>query len=452
MSISWCSFALIFLATIAETESFASRATGTHFKFPNFFAEPYSDGDRDNNGFSRRDIFRVTAGSMIAYSGLLGSDAASAEEGYRPAKRPFAYRVDSTQPPTLIPISNAQKELDVLKKLGKGSGTDKSVIVVDTVNLNNVLNKAVFGAIDVVTSLTKRDKDESVEGPGYATFLCFGLPAETNSADVGLAKSLTTSILQGRSKGETALGLSFCPLSAQPALDTYSSTGDLQSLVASLEQRNVPEPILKMYLPLLELARAKSLKLLAMAPEKEDISTARAKGLQYVDPERRTAYVADPNGFVALSQDPKFRVYADRSLLKDYEPMNSDDSAGLFFAERILVHETAAGVAAKYAVSRPDSMVIVVAPTPDLRFLQGINGRIARICAFLNPEGNKVSENSVTTILLNPSAKETLSKTNYLRLEVGTGPETLDYQSKVADYLWFSFMPKVNMLPRLMNG
>jgi hypothetical protein len=276
---------------------------------------------------------------------------------------------------------------------------------------------------------------------------------DTSPADVGLAKDLVEPILRSRPAGsETALGLSFCPLSTQASLDSYISSGDLATLVASLKEKGVSETTIELYRPLFEYSHRKSLRLLALSPEQEDIRIARAKGLQYVDPDRRTAYVVDPNGFIALSQEPRFRVYADRSLLKDYEPLNNDDNAGLFFAERILVHETAAGVAAQYAVQRPDSLVIVVAPTRDLRFLQGINGRIPRLCAYLNPEANKVTDNLVTTILLNPSAKETLSKTNYLRLEIGTGPETLDYQSKVADYLWFSFMPKVNMIPRLMNG
>ena len=138
--------------------------------------------------------------------------------------------------------------------------------------------------------------------------------------------------------------------------------------------------------------------------------------------------------------------------LKDFEPTNNNDQIGNYFSERILVHETAATAAAKYASDKPDSFVALVAPTPDVRFLQGINGRIPRICQFLNPSGNLVTANAVTTILLNPTASETLSKSRYLRLEVGTGPETIDYQSKVSDYLWFSSSPKVNMIPRLMNA
>ena len=62
-----------------------------------------------------------------------------------------------------------------------------------------------------------------------------------------------------------------------------------------------------------------------------------------------------------------------------------------------------------------------------------------------------MDEGAITTILLNPSAEETLSMSRFLRLEIGTTPRTLQYQTKVADYLWFSSMPKVNMLPRMMN-
>jgi len=403
---------------------------------------------------TRRDACRTAVGAMLTGDVLLRSESASASDslGYKPAKRPFAYRVDSTQPPTLIPIDNARKEMDILTGLGKGSGTQKTAIVDDSVNLNNMLNKAVFGSIDKISKLTGGKQDPLSSGPGFASFVCLGLPNQVSSADVGLAKSLITSILQPRSNSETALGLAFCPLSAQPALDSYLRTGDTGALKAVLSERGVSEEILELHRPLLDLARGQSLALLALAPEKEDIAMARAKGLQYVDPERRKTYVFDPDGFIKLSQEPKFRVYADRSLLKDFTSLSSDDSPGLFFSERILVHETAAGIAAKYATPRPDSMVIIAAPTPDLRFLQGINGRIPRLCGILNPSESKVTDEAVTTILLNPSARGTLSKTNYLRLEIGTGPETLDYQSKVADYFWFSFMPKVNMIPRLMNA
>ena len=47
--------------------------------------------------------------------------------------------------------------------------------------------------------------------------------------------------------------------------------------------------------------------------------------------------------------------------------------------------------------------------------------------------------------------QETLSQSKFLRLEIGTAPTNWAYQTKIADYFWFSSMPKVNMLPRMMN-
>jgi len=159
------------------------------------------------NRISRRDACRTAVGGILAGSSFLCSESASAGDslGYKPAKRPFAYRVDGTQPPTLIPISSAQKEMEILKGLGKGSGTQKTAIVNDSVNLNNMLNKAVFGTIDKISKLTGETQDPLSSGPGFASFVCLGLPVELSSADVGLAKSLITSIVQPRSKSDRAL-------------------------------------------------------------------------------------------------------------------------------------------------------------------------------------------------------------------------------------------------------
>jgi hypothetical protein len=424
-----------------------------------------------NTKLSRRDACRLAVGSASAFvsAGLIQVEQAGAaatstnnvesDSGYVPAVRPTAYRVDSTQPPTLIPLSDARKEIKVLTELGKGSGTDKQEIILDTVNLNNMLNKAVFGSLNTISSIAGNKKDESKIGPGYASFVCMGVPADTTSKDIDLTLSLLSSMVQARSSNniakDTALGLAFYPISVQSALDEYSKTGDDVPLKTAAKESGVADEVMDLYMPLLRYARDKSLQLLALSPEYRDIEAARTKGLQSVNPDRRQIYVADSQGFISLTQTPKYKLYTDRSLLKDFKPSTPDEIASGFFAERILVHEAGATVAARYAVERPESFVAIVAPMPDVRFLLGMNGRIPRICAALNNEKgvlNKVTDNAVTTILLNPTAKETLSQSRYLRLEIGTGPETLDYQTKVADYLWFSSSPKVNMIPRLMNG
>jgi hypothetical protein len=414
---------------------------------------------------SRRGVFKqalIRASFVASSSSSAGGwrPAASAAvnpagNGYIPAVRPTGYRVDSTQPPTLIPLTNASKENLVLKELGSGSGTDKRAILEDTVNLNNILNKLVFGSIDAISKVVGQKKDESKVGPGYASFVCMGVPEAITSRDIDLATNLLTMMVESRKK-DTALGLAFCPISSQYALDAYSKSGDETALKSAIKESGVnDDATIDLYMPLLKVARQHSLQLLAMSPEMKDIEAARTSGLQSVDLERRQQYVADPQGFISLTQDPRYKLYTDRSLLKDFHPASSDEKATGFFAERILVHETGATVAAKYAVDRPESLVALVAPMPDVRFQLGINGRIPRVYATLSSQRNvtnKVTDNAVTTILLNPTAKETLSGSRYLRLEIGTGPETLDYQTKVADYLWFSSSPKVNLIPRLMNG
>jgi hypothetical protein len=260
--------------------------------------------------------------------------------------------------------------------------------------------------------------------------------------------------MQGRKsvKAPTALGLHFAPLSTQSALESFQSTGNLQEVMVALTTAGVSEATLGLYTPLLEFAKTNSMDLIAMSPEIEDLKIVRTEGLQSVNSERRAQYVLDSEGFIALTQDPKFRLYADRSLLKAFVPVSKTDAPGNFFAERILAHETGATAIARYATARPESLVAYVAPIVDVRFIGGVNGRLPRVCQFINKEQNKVNEACVTTILLNPSAKETLSLSRYIRLEIGTSPTNMQYQTQVSDYLWFSKMPKVNMIPRLMNN
>ena len=63
---------------------------------------------------------------------------------YKQAKRCTAYLVDATIPPSLIPY-RAQREAAILKNLGMGRGTSKTPFIEEGVNLNNFMNKAVFG-------------------------------------------------------------------------------------------------------------------------------------------------------------------------------------------------------------------------------------------------------------------------------------------------------------------
>ena len=369
---------------------------------------------------------------------------------YRQARRATAYLVDSTIPPTLVPF-RASREAAVLKQLGQSSGTSKEPFVEERINLNNIAQKSIFGTVDAIKSLAGSDGAGRDGSKKDATFVFLGVDYASGE-DAELAAGLLTDIIKPRQRGEaTALGLAFAPLSTQGALDAYARGGaDETSLIDALSGAGVDRTAIDNYLPLIQFARSKKLALLALSPEAEDLAVVRKEGLQDVNIERRKQYVADADGFIALTQDPKYKLYAEKSLFKDFVPKSDKDKPGDFFAERILVHEAIATAASKWAMSRPDSLVAVVAPIQDVRFMGGPNGRVPRVCKFVNPLAN-VDEEAVTTILLNPSAEETLSASNFLRLEIGTTPKTLQYQTKVADYLWFSRMPKVNVLPRMMN-
>ena len=431
---------------------------------------------RDSSALSRREAIASSLAAATALPLLLTSaQPAEALElpsifidkentPYQPAKRPLVYRIDSTIPPTLLPVANPRQ---TLRELGQGSGTEKNAIIIDTVNLNNILNKIVFGAIHAV----QEPFFLQPQAPSTPSFVFLGMPMAPVDKDVQLAMSLTGSLLESRPKRQqgqssnTALGLAWAPYETQSAIDeAVAGKRSLDDVLQVLQQASVSIETIQLYMPLLQYAIGMKIDLLALAPSAQDIKNVLSGGLQAVGADRRSVYVVDPNGFIQMTADPAFKMYTDRSLLKqDAEQQferktdkGGSINTGNLFATDILIHEAAATKAAQYAAGHPQSLVIIVAPMADVRYQLGMNGRIPRIYNTLVQQSSSteptMTTDRVTTILLNPTASDTLSKSKRLRLEVGTGPETLDYQQKLADYLWFSESPKVNLIPRLMNG
>eukprot|EP00956_Cyclotella_meneghiniana_P012557 scaffold17853_cov65-Cyclotella_meneghiniana.AAC.9 len=443
---------------------------------------------------TRRSILQSTAISLITLSSNPQSTPASISlnpfkssetpQSFTPSKRCTAYLIDSTIPPSLIPY-RARREAAILKNLGMGKGTSKAPLLQDEINLNNFMNKAVFGVIDntklavesVVGNSNKNDNSNEKAASSSFVFLGANFDGESPTAmgnvnaDGELAVSLMKDICRPRERdGNTAIGLAFAPVTAQNALDAYiASSKDeaaaLDNLKTALKEAGANESLIERHIPILQFAHDKHFPLLALSPDPIDLQTLQKGGLQSLDPAKRDYYVADTNGFISLTQDPKFKLYTEKSLLKDFVPSSTTlseeqykNEQANYFAERILVHEAGATGIARWASSRPDSLVITVASIPDVRFMGGMNGRVGRVYGKLLSEGGgndsnvvEVDEDAVTTILLNPSAKETLSQSRFLRLEIGTAPTNWAYQTKIADYFWFSSMPKVNMLPRMMN-
>ena len=153
--------------------------------------ESKNDQAEESSSLKRRTLLQTTAASLLIPP---STSAANAEDGgvYKPAKRPTLYRVDSTIPPTLLPIEAARDQTRLLKELANGRGTDKDAIVVDTLNLNNMLNKAVFGTANFVHS--QLEADDSKTGMGYASFVCLGVPTEPATQDVALAETILSTL------------------------------------------------------------------------------------------------------------------------------------------------------------------------------------------------------------------------------------------------------------------
>lgn len=439
--------ALYIAALASNVESYSSPQIRLRTTRSQTLFSSKRGGDIESDAQSRRVFCQLVGGCAAISPAVLYVDAARAEEPFRAAVRPTAYRVDSTQPPTLLPIATAKDQSKILSDIGLGKGTLKEAIVFDRVNLNNILNKAIFGTIDSVNSLIRRE-DDSDDNSSSASFLCLGLPSNSRALDIELANSVIQSTVRVRTEGKTAVGLHFLPLKSQADLDSFMKTGDEQALRLALSQRGTPDELLDLYWPSIVMSRRNGLQLLALRPDEDDIKRVRRDGISNQD----TNDIVDVEGFFATLQNPKYRLYIERSLIKDFDSKEGEGGAGNFVFERAFIHETAAMVAANFATKNPDSLVILLAPTPDLRYLQGINGRIPRLCSFSSQQQRKVTDDFVTTMLLNPSAEETLSKTNFIRLEIGTAPQNLDIQTKIADFLWFSTSPKVNSIPRLMNG
>lgn len=176
--------------------------------------------------------------------------------------------------------------------------------------------------------------------------------------------------------------------------------------------------------PLLIWARSNRIPLVALAPLYTDLVKVRQNGLQSLDIANRETYVTDTKGFISMVQSPRFKLYTNRSLLKEYEASNlisksgEEDDIANYFAERILSDEAVATASAKWALqakirssnkgnNNNNSLMIILSAFERVRYLGGANGRVLRVLQFLSPDEN-ISEEAVTSILLNPTAQVSL--------------------------------------------
>ena len=102
------------------------------------------------------------------------------------------------------------------------------------------------------------------------------------------------------------------------------------------------------------------------------------------------------------------------------------------------------------------SLVIGICDEEDIKFGFGIEERTKRLLSKKGEEStngdasSKSISPSVYSILINPSAKDSLSYTTQLRLTLGYG-DSLRRMKPLADYVWFSEYPMTNLLTNMQN-
>eukprot|EP00903_Cladosiphon_okamuranus_P020354 g18674.t1 len=263
--------------------------------------------------------------------------------------------------------------------------------------------------------------------------------------------------LSAKVKDKAAIGLEQVEMQFQPALDAYLAgqgedlaTADAVLAEATQWGDRCAFPF-ENFLPVFHLARSRGLPLLAMGVDSEKVFDVMQNGMDSLGADDRNAYVSDFKGFVTYVRDKGFQTYADKLIFPSYDRLNEAGLLGKkpptkpnFFAARILADEALASKAVDWATQNSGKRLFVVQREDHVKFGFGASGRAARIAQSL---GNEMSTKSV---LINPTAEDSLSLSRSLRLALEYADD-LQNGKPLADYLWFSKSPKVNQIPRMVN-
>jgi len=266
----------------------------------------------------------------------------------------------------------------------------------------------------------------------------------------------------------------------QEALDAYvrskgkgiSENDADAALVLATDWANTWPWDFDLYKPVLHLARNRGVPLVALNVASETSTRVLADGLDGLTEADRDTYVPDPLGFVGSVKGDGFQRYTERVILPTYDPtLGKNLSPEKFFAARIFTDEAVAAAAAAYVAGNPKTCLVVLAGEDRVKFGYGIRERTVRelrrlrggpspspavAAAAAAAEGAAPAASAapppatVLSVLLNPTAADSLSPTVQLQLVLAYGPFLKD-QRLLADFLWFSRSPPVKILTRPKN-
>lgn len=103
-------------------------------------------------------------------------------------------------------------------------------------------------------------------------------------------------------------------------------------------------------------------------------------------------------------------------------------------------------------------LVLAVVDLQDVAYGYGVQGRLEHRLGLLHPtisgddpQRPPASQNRVVSVLLNPSAADSLAPAVQLRLALAYGDE-LPEQRPLGDYLWYPTSPPVRLLTHMKNA
>jgi hypothetical protein len=340
----------------------------------------------------------------LASVSVARDDAVSGIGSFRPSPRPLVYSVEMTDPPCLQPRT-AKGEISAAKRLAK------------------------------------------------ADFVLFGEHRESGEDKALAASILTRMLANGAGKRRIALGLDIVDTTKQASLDSY-----LLNTVATPEADaalvDACGEDIRGYLQLLHIAREQKMRLLALGVPNQIRNKIADNGLKSLTPEEKSIYIADPDGFINLTRDPGFTVYTDKVIITGYEAgvvsgaIPGSVTAEKYFASRIFEDEALACSIARRSVD--DETIVVVMNGDAVKFGFGVEERLRRNIIRKRSENGAEGKADVVSVLLNPTAKDSLSPTVQLQLALGYGKFLKD-QRPLAEYIWFSDYPPVKILTRTKN-
>ena len=405
-------------------------------------------------GSDVKQLTRMAAVTMSTLSALLllqpeNADAVTPEYPPAPkaANRPKVYSVEMTDPPSLQPRTTRGEEGAINRF------AEADIVLLGEHHSSEKDHELQANIVSRMLESTKRNNKQLVIG---LEMVQKGIPAFQAALDAYV-----------RSKKE----------------DITEADADA-AFIKGTDWLNRWVWDFNVYKPIFHLARNKGIPLVALNVLSETQQSVKESGLEGLSDIEKQIYVPDLEGFIASVKGPGFQRYTEKVILPSYQfhaenkLLGDNPSQEKFFSSRILWDEGMASSAVTYLSEQSaNTMMVVLTGADHVKFGYGIRERAIRGLKNFREKRNAANvalfeqltasatgdekkkpqkpaellkDVKVLSVLLNPTAQDSLSETTQLQLCLAYGPFLKD-QKPLADFIWFSDSPPVKILTRPKN-